>query len=159
MTTTPIEPALHEAAVFMEEILNELLPEPMGPQARMIEAMRYAYLAMKLATEADPTTADGNPFFEIAAGIMLAFTNGSFSASIGEGLLIPSFLGPVLGGTSMMGGAVSAVGTLIGTFLTLTIRQGLTLRGIGLDWLNIALGLVLLLAISAGQIRRRRGRS
>lgn len=42
MTTTPIEPALHEAAVFMEEILNELLPEPMGPQARMIEAMRYA---------------------------------------------------------------------------------------------------------------------
>ncbi len=40
--TTPIEPALHEAAVFMEEMLTELLPEPMGPQARMIEAMRYA---------------------------------------------------------------------------------------------------------------------
>lgn len=94
-----------------------------------------------------------------AAGIMLAFTNGSFSASIGEGLLIPSFLGPVLGGTSMMGGAVSAVGTLVGTFLTLTIRQGLTLRGIGLDWLNIALGTVLLIALSVGQVRRRRGRS
>ncbi len=40
--TTPIEPALHEAAVFMEEQLTELLPEPMGPQARMVEAMRYA---------------------------------------------------------------------------------------------------------------------
>ncbi|MFN8622425.1 MAG: ABC transporter permease [Chloroflexota bacterium] len=93
------------------------------------------------------------------AGLMLAITNGSFSASIGQDLLIPSFLGPVLGGTSMVGGAVSAVGTLIGTFLTLTIRQGLTLRGIGLDWLNIALGLVLLLALSVGQIRRRRGRS
>ena len=93
------------------------------------------------------------------AGIMLAITNGSFSASIGEGLLIPSFLGPVLGGTPLTGGFVSAPGTMVGTFLTLTIRQGLTLRGIGLDWLNIALGLVLLLAISAGQIRRRRGRS
>jgi farnesyl diphosphate synthase len=42
MSLTPIEPALNEAAVFMEEVLNELLPEPMGPQARMVEAMRYA---------------------------------------------------------------------------------------------------------------------
>ena len=42
MTLTSIEPALHEAAVFMEETLTELLPEPMGPQARMVEAMRYA---------------------------------------------------------------------------------------------------------------------
>ena len=42
MSLTPIEPALHEAAVFMEEMLTELLPEPMGPQARMVEAMRYA---------------------------------------------------------------------------------------------------------------------
>lgn len=45
MTLTPIEPALHEAAVYMEEILTELLPEPMGPQARMVEAMRYATVA------------------------------------------------------------------------------------------------------------------
>lgn len=93
------------------------------------------------------------------AGIMLAMTNGSFSAAIGENLLIPSFLGPVLGGTPMTGGFVSAPGTAVGTFLTQTIRQGLTLKGIGLDWLNIALGLVLLAALSVGQIRRRRGRS
>jgi farnesyl diphosphate synthase len=44
MTLTPIEPALKEAAVFMEDVLSELLPEPMGPQARMVEAMRYATL-------------------------------------------------------------------------------------------------------------------
>lgn len=42
--TFPIEPALHEAALFMEDALAEFLPEPMGPQARLIEAMRYATL-------------------------------------------------------------------------------------------------------------------
>ena len=41
---SPIEPALNEVAVYMEDALNELLPEPIGPQARVIEAMRYASL-------------------------------------------------------------------------------------------------------------------
>jgi farnesyl diphosphate synthase len=44
MAIAPIEPALKEAGIFMEEALGELLPEPLGPQARVIEAMRYATL-------------------------------------------------------------------------------------------------------------------
>jgi farnesyl diphosphate synthase len=44
MTISPIEPALNEAALFMEDVLQEVLPEPVGPQARVIEAMRYATL-------------------------------------------------------------------------------------------------------------------
>jgi farnesyl diphosphate synthase len=44
MTLSPIEPALNEVAHFMEDALNEFLPEPMGPQARLLEAMRYATL-------------------------------------------------------------------------------------------------------------------
>lgn len=44
MAIAPIEPALKEAGIFMEEALAELLPEPLGPQARVIEAMRYATL-------------------------------------------------------------------------------------------------------------------
>jgi farnesyl diphosphate synthase len=44
MTLSPIEPALNEAALFMEDVLQEVLPEPVGPQARVIEAMRYATL-------------------------------------------------------------------------------------------------------------------
>ena len=44
MSISPIEPALNEAVVFMEDVLQELLPEPIGPQARVIEAMRYATL-------------------------------------------------------------------------------------------------------------------
>lgn len=44
MAIAPIEPALKEAGHFMQEALAELLPEPLGPQARVIEAMRYATL-------------------------------------------------------------------------------------------------------------------
>jgi ribose transport system permease protein len=67
--------------------------------------------------------------------------------------MIPSFLGPVLGGTLLTGGAVSVIGTLLGTTLTQVIRQGLTLLGIGLESLNVYLGAILLLALSANRIR------
>jgi len=40
----PIEPALKEAGIFMEEVLGELLPQPVGAEERLIEAMRYATL-------------------------------------------------------------------------------------------------------------------
>ena len=87
-------------------------------------------------------------------GLMLAYTNGSFTAAIGSQVMLPSFLGPVLGGTLLAGGAVAVLGTFIGTMMTLVIRQGLSVQGIGLETLNIALGLVLLLALSVGQIQK-----
>jgi hypothetical protein len=37
-----------------------------------ILAMKYAYRAVKFSTMSDPTTRDGNAFYEIAAGILLA---------------------------------------------------------------------------------------
>lgn len=40
----PIGPALAEAAQFIENTLQALLPEPAGPEARLLEAMRYATL-------------------------------------------------------------------------------------------------------------------
>jgi farnesyl diphosphate synthase len=46
MTTTlaPIGPAFAEAAAFTEATLDALLPKPAGPEARLLEAMRYATL-------------------------------------------------------------------------------------------------------------------
>ena len=40
----PIEPAFAEAASFIEATLDALLPKPSGPEARLMEAMRYAAL-------------------------------------------------------------------------------------------------------------------
>jgi ribose transport system permease protein len=86
-------------------------------------------------------------------GLMLAMTSGSFSAAIGSEFMLPSFLGPILGGTILTGGSVAVFGTMLGTMLTLLIRQGLSVRGIGLETLNIALGSVLLLALSTERLR------
>ncbi|WP_328685024.1 ABC transporter permease [Streptomyces sp. NBC_00343] len=87
------------------------------------------------------------------AGFMAAAGTGTFRASIGDDFMLPSFLGAVLGGTLLMGGVVSVLGTLLGTALVGVIRKGLDLLGVGLESLNIYLGCVLLLALSADRIR------
>ncbi|MEU4196453.1 ABC transporter permease [Kribbella sp. NPDC026611] len=87
------------------------------------------------------------------AGFMLAVSTGSIKATIGEEFMLPSFLGPILGGTLLAGGFVSIWGTLLGTALTSVIRKGLDLLGVGLESLNIYLGLILLVALSTDRVR------
>jgi ribose transport system permease protein len=97
------------------------------------------------------------------AGFLLAANNGAFSASVGEQFLLPSFLGPVLGGTLLAGGAVSVIGTVLGATLTAVIQKGLNLLQFQVDEMRIYIGLVLLLALSLDRLRhvlaeRRGGR-
>lgn len=87
------------------------------------------------------------------AGIMLGVSTGSFTAAIGSEFMLPSFLGPILGGTLLAGGFVSVAGTFLGTALTSVIRTGLEMTGVGVESLNIFLGLILLLALSAHRLR------
>ncbi|RKR91198.1 monosaccharide ABC transporter membrane protein (CUT2 family) [Micromonospora pisi] len=87
------------------------------------------------------------------AGFLLAANNGAFSASIGEQFLLPSFLGPVLGGTLLAGGAVSILGTVLGATLTQVIYKGLNLLQFQLDQLKLYIGLVLLVALSLDRVR------
>jgi len=92
-----------------------------------------------------------------AAGIMVVISNGAATAAIGSEFMIPSFLGPLLGGTSLLGGAVSVIGTIFGTLLTFVLRSGLTTHGVGLEALNISLGVLLLLVLSVQSFSRIRG--
>jgi ribose transport system permease protein len=87
------------------------------------------------------------------AGFLLAANNGTFSANIGEEFLLPSFLGPVLGGTLLAGGAVSVLGTVLGATLTQVIYKGLNLLQFQLDQLKLYIGLVLLVALSLDRVR------
>ncbi|MEV4758617.1 ABC transporter permease [Micromonospora sp. NPDC049559] len=87
------------------------------------------------------------------AGFLLAANNGAFSASIGDQFLLPSFLGPVLGGTLLAGGAVSVLGTVLGATLTQVIYKGLNLLQFQLDQLKLYIGLVLLVALSLDRVR------
>jgi ribose transport system permease protein len=88
------------------------------------------------------------------AGFLLAINSGAFSADIGNSFLLPSFLGPVLGGTLLSGGAVSILGTIFGATLTEVIRTGLNLLNFSVQDLNIYIGLVLLVALSLDRLRQ-----
>jgi len=97
------------------------------------------------------------------AGFLLAVDNGAFSADIGSQFLLPSFLGPILGGTALAGGAVSVLGTVLGATLTEVVQTGLNLLQFQVEKSKIYIGIVLLLALSLDRARhviahRRGGR-
>jgi ribose transport system permease protein len=88
------------------------------------------------------------------AGMMLVARLGAAMPSVaGEDWLLPSFLGPVLGGTLLSGGFLSVIGTALGALLVTTIRSGLLVLQIGNFWLQLFLGLILLLAVLADRYR------
>jgi ribose transport system permease protein len=87
------------------------------------------------------------------AGFLLAVDNGAFSADIGGAFLLPSFLGPVLGGTLLAGGAVSVLGTVFGAALTEVIQTGLNLLQFEVEKFKIYIGIVLLVALSLDRLR------
>jgi len=88
------------------------------------------------------------------AGMMVVARLGAAMPSVGGAdWLLPSFLGPVLGGTLLSGGAVAVVGTMLGALLVTTIRSGLLVLQIGNFWLQLYLGVILLLAVLAYRYR------
>jgi ribose transport system permease protein len=88
------------------------------------------------------------------AGLMVVVRVGAAMPAVGgEDWLLPSFLGPVLGGTALAGGFVSVVGTMLGAALLTIIRSGLLVLDIGNFWLQLFLGLFLLAAVLAQRYR------
>jgi ribose transport system permease protein len=88
------------------------------------------------------------------AGMMVVARLGAAMPAVGgEDWLLPSFLGPVLGGTLLSGGAVAVVGTMLGALLVTTIRSGLLVLQIGNFWLQLYLGVILLFAVLADRWR------
>ena len=88
------------------------------------------------------------------AGMMVVARLGASMPAIGgEDWLLPSFLGPVLGGTLLSGGQVAVVGTMLGALLVTTIRSGLLVLQIGNFWLQFYLGLILLFAVLLDRYR------
>jgi len=83
-----------------------------------------------------------------AAALMLTARLGAAMPAVaGDDWLLPSFLAPVIGGTSLAGGAASVIGTILGALLVSTIRSGLLILQFANFWLPFFLGVFLLAAI------------
>ena len=82
-----------------------------------------------------------------AALMLMARLGAAMPAVAGDDWLLPSFLAPVIGGTSLAGGAASVIGTILGALLVSTIRSGLLILQFASFWLQFFLGAFLLGAI------------
>lgn len=93
-------------------------------------------------------------FLASVAGIMLTSRLNAGSGDYGGSDLLPAIAGVIIGGTSLRGGVGSLVGTLGGVLVVETINDGLTLLNVSQFWQQVAVGVLILLAVLVDQSAR-----
>lgn len=91
----------------------------------------------------------------VIAGLLATAVIATGDSHIGPSMELDVIASTVIGGTSLLGGVGSAVGTLFGTSVLQVIRSGLIMAGINIDWQNVAVGATLAVAASVDLVRRR----
>ena len=87
------------------------------------------------------------------AGVMVTARLAAALPSVGADWLLPSFLAPLLGGTLLIGGHVSVIGTLLGAILVTILQNGLVLLKVGSFWVQFYMGITLLIAVGLDRWR------
>lgn len=90
------------------------------------------------------------------AGIVLAARLDSVQPSSGFGYELDTIAAVVIGGTSLTGGAGGIGGTLIGVLIIGVLRNGLNLLNVSPFLQQVIIGVVIVLAVGAETLRRRR---
>jgi erythritol transport system permease protein len=88
-------------------------------------------------------------------GVLIAAQLGAAHPATGETFELNAIAAVVLGGTSLMGGRGSIVGTLIGAFVIGVLADGLVLLGVSEFWQMVVKGLVIVVAVMLDQFQRR----
>ena len=81
------------------------------------------------------------------AGVMIASRLASGSSNSGTGLELEVITAVVLGGTSLLGGRGSIIGTVLGAMTLGIISNGLVLLHVDVYWVPITQGIILVVAI------------
>jgi len=95
-------------------------------------------------------------FMAAVAGIVLASRMFSGQPTAGNGAELDAIAAVVLGGTSMSGGIGKIGGTVIGALIIGVLSNGLNLMGVSSFWQYIVKGIVILIAVYADVIKRRK---
>lgn len=86
------------------------------------------------------------------AGIILTSYLGSARADLGKELTLPIITAVVLGGTSNLGGKGGVIGTALAAIVIGIMRFGLVMAGLSTQYLDIPIGLLLVIAVASRTI-------
>lgn len=89
------------------------------------------------------------------AGMFVMADMSSATTTIGSGWELVVIAGVVVGGVSLFGGAGTVVGGVIGILLLKVVQSGLVIIGISSNWQQIAVGVIMVLAVGLDILRRR----
>lgn len=89
------------------------------------------------------------------AGIFYAATYTTVIPGTGNGQELNAIAGVVIGGTSMLGGSGTMIGTLIGVFIMATLKTGLASLGLQAHWQTFITGFVVIGAVLLDNMRNK----
>lgn len=90
------------------------------------------------------------------AGILMASRLNSAQPALGMGYELEAIAAVVIGGTSLSGGKGTIIGTVIGALIMSVLTNGLRILSVPQEWQTIVVGFVILLAVYADILRRRK---
>jgi simple sugar transport system permease protein len=86
-------------------------------------------------------------FLAACASILLTLENKNFFGNQGQGYLLLAIAAVLIGGTSIFGGKATIIGTFFGCVIMWFLEAGLVASGLTGEWVRVAQGAVLLVAI------------
>lgn len=93
------------------------------------------------------------------AGIVMASRLSTGQPTAGTGYELDVIAACVIGGASLSGGEGSILGAIIGALIMGILRNGCNLLDISAFWQQIAIGLIIIVAVFSDQYRRHKERS
>ncbi|HYO31063.1 MAG TPA: ABC transporter permease [Thermomicrobiales bacterium] len=88
------------------------------------------------------------------AGIVLTARLRTAEPNAASGYELDAIAATVMGGTSLFGGEGGVVGTIIGALIIATLRNGLNLLNVQAYYQQLAIGLVIILAVALDRFRQ-----
>jgi ribose transport system permease protein len=95
----------------------------------------------------------------LAACFVIARGTSTLAPNVGTGLELAAIAAVVIGGTSIMGGRGSVLGTVLGALLVQTVTSGVTQLGWRSQLSSLFIGIFILIAVGADLLRQRTRRT
>jgi ribose transport system permease protein len=95
----------------------------------------------------------------LAACFVIAQGTSTLAPNVGAGMELAAIAAVVIGGTSIMGGRGSVLGTVLGALLVQTVASGVTQLGWRSQLSSLFIGIFILIAVGADLLRQRARRT